>query len=504
MARGEKLKQSQVMIQAAESGMAGRQRAHEAMLNAEAQGRRGTIDAAMQLGSLAEQGERRKLQEDQGNKDRVVREDIASAEIQGRNLDRQVNAADKGIENVGTVEDPIAKRRAATEAEMARGAEQTGAAEQPPAAPGGAGPGPLPPDQAQRMADQASKPMEYTGPGGYQGSPQGGPRLSKKRITQERQQARIVEQQIELNDLRLAKGNFDYQQAQLHPPGEKRDQMSEAAMENLNKGIIRQEEFINQVMKGEIGADMVAGAHPENPQMAELVASGNANSPEGKARVVQFLRGQLGHQQVNYMASTGKMPPGYDPSNPVIRKYNERFNEVAASFRQTSGLTGVINPEDGLDAFEQAAMQQEGGALAGAWQGIKSVEERNDFLRKTTAQIMVEAEKYRVDQAAVMKAAGWAEKEGEYLKTIAQKDMEIEQLRKTNAIATGGQPGEDVGGPTSAQRGETETKNVDGRQVEVLRPDVAEQRSGEQKIASERERRRGLPAGYGTYRGGLH
>jgi hypothetical protein len=502
MARGEKLKQSQTMIQAAESGMAGRQRAHEALLNTEAQGRRDITNAAVQIGGLAEEGERRQMQERESQADRGVRTDIASAEIEGRNIDRQVEAADKGIEGVGTVPNPFEERKRRTEAEMARGAEQTGAAEQPPAAPGGGGGiGQLPPDQAQRMADQAGKPMEYTGASGYQSTQ--GPRRSQRRITQEAQQARIVEQQITLNDQRIAKGAFDYKQAQLQPPGEKRDQMSEAAMENLNKGLIRTEEFINEVMKGSINAGDVARAHPQNPQMAELAQSGAADTPEGKARVVQFLRGQLGHQQISYMAASGKMPPGYDPSNPVIRKFNERFNEVAASFRQTNSLTGMDMRQG--DAFDQATAQQEGGALAGAWQGIKSVEERNDFLRKTTAQIMVEAEKYRVDQAAVMKAAGWAEKEQQYLQTIQQKDMEIEQLRRTNAIATGGQPGEDVGGPTSAQRGETETKNVDGRQVEVLRPDVAAKRAGnrEQQRKDEGERRRGLPEGYGTYRGGL-
>lgn len=470
--RGGSGEQSERMSRALEAGTAGRQRAHEAYLEQARSGSRDITNAALQVGQLAEQGESRQQ-----------RGDIAARGQALQERGQDIEAADKGIEGTPPVESYLDKRKAKTEADMAQGEQQ------PPAAPGGAGPGPLPSEEIERLRAQAEKPMEYTGTQGYQST---GPRKSASRLAREAQENRLIEQRIELNDQRLAKGAFDYQQAQAQPPGEKRDEAQKIALNGMEKAITESQDLINQVMRGELTPEMVAKSFPDN----ENLASGEVD----QGRIVQFLRTRLGNQQVAYMASSGKMPPGYDPSNPVIRQYNARFNEVAASFRQMGNLTGVDLTQG--DAFDQATAQQEGGALAGAWQGIKSVDERNDFLRKTTAQIMVEAERYKVDQSRMLKASGFQEQMAQKDSTIAEMQGIIDRQNERLALL-GANVDENV--QTEMRQGRDEQGNPVTPPVEVKRAGPADERrvkamqDEDQRARDTRRRNRNYGAGGNPY-----
>jgi len=454
MARGEKLKQSQVMVDAADRGMRGRQQAHDSLMQADQQGRRDATNAAVQIGGLAEQGEARQLSEREAEKnrqaqggqrefqsaeaeaerkwrssenekqravtesmaeeDRKVRSDIAQDDFTLKSRGQDIDAADRGIEGTSQVESERAKR---TREEMDRGAQQTGAAP-----PGGQGKvGPISQEDGQRLGDQIGKPMEYTGSGYQSQNPQGGPRKSGARLEREGREARLQQQQIELNNQKLYMNAFDYKKKAAEPPSEKRDLYLADNLKAMSSSIEKTREMLGDVVNDEIDFNDVAAAYADNPQIKAATDSGTMT----KARVVEFVRAQVGTQQLTYMAASGHMPPGYDPTNPVIRKFNERMVEVAAVFRGSQPM----DTSQG-DAFDQAweGRKSEVKSQAVQWMGIKTPEERDQFLRKLTANVMMEADAYRGQQTAALKASGWVEKfqglQAERDEALQRADME--------------------------------------------------------------------------------
>lgn len=427
MARGEKQRQSETMIQAAKSGMEGRQRAHESLIAQEAQGRRDMTQAAVQVGGLAEEGERRQLQKEQGDADRQVRTDIAEDNFKLNERGQRIQAADAGLEGLEPMESERAKR---TREEMDRGAAQTGGFEQnPPAAPGGGGGiGAITPEESARLQKQTGRSdLEYTG-GGYEAQGPQGIRKSGARLAREEREVRLQEQQIELNAQKLQMNALEHKRALAKPPGEERDRSLKETLGAMTSAIEFTQEEISKVITGETDWNAVADAYATNPQIAQAKESGQLD----KARVIEMMRTQLGTQQLTFMATSGEMPPGYDPSNPVIRQFNVRFNEVAAAFRGTKPM----DVSQG-DAFDQAWGQQEQKSLAGEWVGIRSVEERNNFLRRVTANVMVEADRYRMEQKAQLKASGFQEELAQRDATIAQQSSLIEQLQQQVQILGG-------------------------------------------------------------------
>ena len=454
--------------------MAGRQRAHEAYLDTARQGRQDITNAGLQIGQLAEMGEARQQRGRIADKSAEIAE--RGQVIQERGQD--IQAADRGIVGTPSVEE-MQQRQQQGEGEQ----QPTGEEQQPPAAPGGAGPGPLPDDEIARLREQAEKPLEYTGRQGY--SPQGpGPRKSQARLRREGQEARILEQQIELNDQRLAKNAFDLERSQAMPPSERKDEAQKIALQGMDRAITDSQDTINKVMSGEILPEQVAAAFPDNEQLA----AGEVD----QARAVQFLRGRLGSQQLAYMASSGKMPPGYDPSNPVIRQFNQRFNEVAASFRQTGQLTGMDMRQG--DAFDQATAQQEGGALAMSWQGIRSVDERNDFLRKTTAQIMIEAEQYKAAQGRMLKASGFQQQLSERDRTIQEQQAIIDRQNERLALLGANV---DAAPQTEMRQGLDEQGRPVTEPVEVKKFGPEDERRVKAMQDENERRNRGVPAFHG-------
>lgn len=447
--RGGSGEQSDRMSRALEAGTAGRQRAHEALLETKRAGQRDITQAALQVGQLAEQGESRQQRGAIAGRQAGIADKGQALQERGQDID----AADRGIEGTPPVEEYLDKPEPEEQP-----TEEQPTEEQPPAAPGGADPQGVPSmraDEIERLRAQAEKPLEYTGSSGYQDVQ--GPRMSKRRQTREQRSDLMAQQQLELNEQRLAKGAYDYERSISMPPGPKRDAAQLSAMEAQEKAIGQSQEFIGKVMSDDIDfdAEKIAKSFPENPDMARMVASGEVD----KGRVVQFLRARLGSQQLTYMATSGQWPPHYDATNPVMRQFTTRMQETAASFRAHGNLMAPHMREQG-DPFDQAAGARDQNMLQGAWQGIRTPDERNEFLTKTTARLMMESERYRSQMEVIAKASGTMDRIGELEQSNMQKDQTIAELVKRL---------EAVGAPpeTEMRQGMDEQGNPVGSEVKV-------------------------------------
>jgi len=450
----EQGERARAMREAAATGSAAVQRAHESKIASEQAGQEQITRTGMQAGQLYEEGARRQEQAKQAEADREVRSRIAEGEFNLAERESRIRAADAGIEGVEKLQNPLEQRKQKLQAEMDQG--------NPPAAPGGAGPGPLPSEDAQRLQQQTGKDLEYTGRGGYQSTQgPGGIRRSGERTQREAREARLLEQKIELNDLKLAEGGMKYQEAQ----AKGNDQERLAALKSMSDSIDESQELINKLMSGEITPEAIAETYSDNPSFE--------GGQVDKKRAAQFLRTRLGQQQVSFMAASGQLPPGYDPDNPVIKKFNENYQNVAASFRSLGQLASTGLGAQG-SAFQQASQEygqgEQGSAIQQSWQGIRTIQERNEFLRQTTAQIMLEAERYRAQQQFLMKAGGFQEQLSQRDQKIAQQQQFIQQLQEQVQLLGGG----------GEQRPETEMRQGMNEQGEPVTEPVRVKKFGPQ------------------------
>lgn len=425
---GGSQEQSRTMMQAAESGHDRQAQAHRDLMAQRESGKRYTTQLSQQAGASITESQR--YNEQQEFKEKATTGEHAFAQ---QRLDLQAEQQGKQRSADAPTSPLLDDRQKRLQSEMQQGGGAQGGS---PATSAGqaaqmqAGqepnPGAMPQEQQQNLAAQVSKPASLPGGRSFVDTPQGAA-AGRQQAAVKAAQTTTQLQNAEANLLN-AKANYSRATGQGGEEGIKR---REAADKVMMKSMQTTRDIITQVQTGKVDPLTIAQAHMDNPNMKELAEGGGG--PESRTRAVQFLRGQLGMQGIGYASTTGRMPPGMEPDNPIVQRFNNRFGEVATAF-QTMQQSSQMQMQSQAPAFQQAAQEQPMAALAQAWQGISSYEDRNEFLTKVTARTMIDAEQIRRAQKMAPAASGSRQR----IQSLQQQNMQLQQQNQALMTAWGG------------------------------------------------------------------
>jgi hypothetical protein len=154
------------------------------------------------------------------------------------------------------------------------------------------------------------------------------------------------------------------------------------------------------------------------------------------------------------MQSTGELPPYWgDPTSPTVKKYNSMAPMIAASLDK-AGAMFAGPPGSAMAEATGDEMTQ----LRRAWMGFVSDEDKQRFIRRTTARIMVEAEEIQRARGTMVQASGLQQKIQEQDQTIQMLQQQLEAMRaepgRQYAPEEGAEPGQGVEVPRTGVEGE--------------------------------------------------
>lgn len=423
---GGSQEQSRTMMAAKESGFDRQQAAHRDLMAQRESGKRYTTELARQVGSDFTEQQRYTEQQEFREKQATGEQALGQQRI-------DLAAEQSGVQRSGDA--PTAPllddRKQQLQAEMQQGSGMDEAAQAQAATPP---PGALPPEQQQNLQDQVTKGAALAGRSFVP---------TEEGAAAQRQGAAFKAAEV-TSKLKNADANFMNAQANyaraLNVGGEAGQKQREASAKVMLKKMDESRELITNLQLGKARPMDVAAAYADGNSNMQEILDRQGMDPGDGPRVIQFLRGRIGQQGLRYMATTGMQAPGLEPDNPVMRRYNQRFNEVAGAFRtlQQNQQLGAIPSQ--APAFEQAAGGQQLGALSRAWQGIKNYDDRNSFLTQVTAQTMLEAEAIRSAQRMDPIASGRREREQSLMAENQQLRQQVQQFSQLLGAGGGGGP----------------------------------------------------------------
>lgn len=325
--------QAERSSRAAERGAAGVRQARGQLLS---QGER-QADRATQLGSqiggALERHESRGQQQSQFEEGQTLRRDIATGQQAGQREALDLQAADKGLERTGEPgQNPMLdERQAKLQAEMEKGGANLG--------------------------KQVDQPLEM--PGGGRGAFQPGEarveREAKKAATEEAK-SQAYSQQVATSARRAAQ------------QGDVEAYKKEAA--SLAAPLKRKAKAFDKFMNGEEPDwGNLAAMTQDNPDPALRAAiEDKGATPESRQRVKQFMQAEMDRDAIRYISELGDIPSDdegvamVDMTSPMMLKFQE--------------TTGMVT---------QALKLAPPSATA----GIKSVRQKNRYVRKLAAYTMM-------------------------------------------------------------------------------------------------------------------
>lgn len=391
---GESGEQAERNIRAAESGASLRQRAHEALMQQEAQGREELARGAESIGRFT-QGEReREQRETQFSQEMALRQqqltqqgkqhtaemaqrgELSKAEmaqqrefevgrqsLQQQQLD--IEGARAGVQRgpSATTSPLVDERMRRTQQEMERGGAQTQGIMGPPA-PGDTGGqmGPPSPDQ-QRRAEMMGRPdLEKPGIGQSIIPTQQG--LAKQEI--EASKARTAEINARA---RAMEAQQRYARAMRQNNKEEMDASKKTMMEFVNTSRKLQETFASGDIEGDDWRKLesLASDNPD-PALQKEVAERKPGP-----RIKSLLESRTAQYNMEFMVgSEGELPEKIDLDNPAMKPWQ----------REVERLSGMIG-------FLEGAARKFGGSFTGMM-GIRSLDDKTRLLYKVSAATLLE------------------------------------------------------------------------------------------------------------------
>lgn len=348
MVRGSK-KQSELMIRAAQGGATQKQRAAENLQRQQESGQRYGLAAAQTFGNLTERGEQRKQQGKQFDASMEERQHQFDVTSDQRTRGQEFQEAQAGFERT---DKPMSSREQRLAQQMDEGGKV----------------GPMEPDAQERLKGQAEQQMQADGATG------------PYRQTEVGEQRMAIARSQTAASLMNAQANMVNAQANaaraMRLGGEKGTAAMVKATDGFESSIARVRDLQDKVLLDKVPGRDALQYFADNPDVEKYLKSEDPNNKQASAgRAAQLLRTVEGTMGLHKMASTGMAPDNWDPTNPVLKKFSEMAQTVQASMRSAE--------------MASAAMGM------GSPFGIQSVEEKNRFLRKTTANIILRQQEFQ-------------------------------------------------------------------------------------------------------------
>lgn len=304
MARGRG-EQSDRMMRGAESGAAQKQRAHEGLMGQYQAGAQQTAQMASTMGQLAEAGERRQLDEKQGD---------AQLGLQGERLD--LDAAQSGFKR-----NP---RMSKLDAEMDRGAAQPGAGQ--PGAGDSGGVGALDPAAQERLRGQTSQPSEMDGE-----------RWIPTDAAQKQQAVKNRQEDFRAETDRIrAEAYADQTAAQMASAKAKGEgdlvkQFRTSLIQPIKSNVARFDRFQNGKNSDQDWSSLekLAEGNPEPGLMKDIQAK------QWTPRVQAFMSATIAYDSLKFIGRTGELPDGdmVDLSSPQMQQFSQAAGMVTGWMR---------------------------------------------------------------------------------------------------------------------------------------------------------------------------
>ena len=349
-------------------------------------------------------------------------------------------------------------------------AQPPGGTEQgPPPAPQG----PQPPPRMDQVAAQARTQVETVRPGQLRPTAAAKESLAYARQGQEQERAIsrgefAIKQQD--SDTRFREGEAKMLEA-MTASAAQRLEKEEAAKEEMRTGLAFTRQAISDLINDEIGPEQVAAAYMSNTEIAKAAAESKADpdSPALKIALSRLLNNKLASQNIRWAAVTGEALPDSQDGD-IYNRFNLRLSEMTAAFRSDRVLAASKGQDPTLsDPFRDAARGQgagKGGAMRGAWAGIRDEGEKQRFIRKATARAMMESEALARIGREQLESTGMADRLASQTQETAmwkQRAFDAEQIARYGPSSLG----EDVTQLPGGQRVPTDVAEETQQRIEA-------------------------------------
>jgi len=261
-------------------------------------------------------------------------------------------------------------------------------------------------------AQAAQTPLETTRPGQVRPT-QAAKEAQAFQRRGEAQERQLSQAKVAV-DMRNADANFRnaearYMDAQTKG-AEQRLKQEEAAKEEMRTGMEFTRKMITDLTNRDISPSRVALAFADNSDIQQAMESGDETTLQGA--IARLLNNKLAMQNIRWAAVTGEALPDYGTGD-LYQRFNMRQMEMTAAFRSNGVLTATAGQDPTLSKPFRGAARQQGAGLGGeqrqAWAGIRSFEEKEQFIRRATARAMMAADAISREARAQMESTGMAD-----------------------------------------------------------------------------------------------